>query len=134
MIYPMYFMFLLIPLVAVVMFRARVKAVRTKALSFKYFRAMSGDSTVPEYAAIPARHFLNLFELPLLFYVVCLAAMILHIDGPVMVGLAWAFVSCRYVQALIHLTYNHVFHRMLIYGAGLLVLVIMWTLLAAWTT
>ncbi len=130
----MYFMFLLTPVIAVVMFRARVKAVRTKALDFKYFRAMCGGGEMPEYAAIPARHFINLFELPVLFFIACLIAMITQLDGPVMVCLAWAFVSFRYAQAVIHLTYNNIFHRMLAYSGGLVVVVIMWTLLALWTT
>ena len=73
------------------MFRGRVKAVRSKAVPFKYYRAMSGGD-LPDYAAIPARHFTNLFELPVLFYAACLASMILQVNGPVMVGLAWTFV------------------------------------------
>jgi len=134
MIYPMYALVLLTLVVAVMMLRGRVKAVRSRAVPFKYFRAMTGPAEVPEYAAVPSRHFSNLFELPVLFYAVCLAAMILQVNGPVMVGLAWAFVACRYVQAFIHLTYNNIFHRMTIYFTGFGILLGMWTLLVLWTT
>jgi len=49
-----------------------------------------------------------------------------------MVGLAWAFVILRLIQAVIHLTYNNIFHRMMAYSAGFGVVLVMWTLLALW--
>jgi hypothetical protein len=129
MIYPMYVMVLLSFVLALVMFRGRSKAVKSKQIPFKYFRAMTGDVTMPEYASIPTRHFSNLFEVPVLFYAVGLASMILQQAGPVMIGLAWAFVFLRLVQAIIHLTYNNIFHRMTAYALGFGVVLTMWTLL-----
>lgn len=128
----MYVMVLLSFAVALVMIRVRTRAVKSKEVPFKYFRAMTGDVTVPEYVAIPSRQFTNLFEVPVLFYAACLATMILQLNGPVMVGLAWVFVFLRMIQAAIHLTYNNIFHRMLVYAAGFGVVLIMWTLLALW--
>lgn len=134
MIYPMFAMFMLVPITAVFLMRARFRAVRSKELSIKYFRSMSGEGTVPDYAALPARHFTNLFELPLVFFVACIMSILLQLNGPVLVSLAWAFVFCRYAQALIHLTYNNVLHRMYAFGTGLIVVTIMWILLVVWAT
>jgi hypothetical protein len=134
MIYPMYAMVLLTLGVGFLTLFGRFKAVKTRAVSIKYFRAMQGPEPVPEYAAVPARHFGNLFEVPVLFYAVCLAAMVLQMGGPVMTGLAWAFVICRVFQAFIHLTYNNILHRMTVFFAGFAVVFIMWTLLVVWGT
>ncbi len=114
------------------MMRGRKRAVKSKEVPFKYFRAMTGDVTLPEYDAIPSRQFSNLFEVPVLFYAACLSSMNLQLNGPVMVGLAWAFVILRLIQAVIHLTYNNIFHRMMAYSAGFGVVLVMWTLLALW--
>lgn len=130
----MFVLVLLYLIVAILMFRSRFAAVRSKQLPIKYFRAMSGVVQIPDSVAIPARQFTNLFELPMLFFIACITAMILQLNGPVLVGLAWAFVGCRYAQALVHLTYNNVLHRMVIYAAGLLILMTMWTLLVVWAT
>ncbi len=111
----------------------RVRAVKTKAVSFRYFRAMQGPDLIPDYAAIPSRHFVNLFEVPVLFYVVCLSSMILQTTGPVMIGLAWCFVSLRVLQAIIHLSYNNIRHRMLVYMGGFGVVITMWTWLVVQT-
>jgi len=128
MIYPMFAMVLLVGAVAAVMFRSRVRAVRERKLSIKYFRAMSGGE-VPDYAAVPSRHFANLFEVPILFYAVCVSAMVLQATGPLMMTLAWMFVAARYSQAWIHLTYNNVIHRMVAFAVGLLVVLLMWIVL-----
>jgi hypothetical protein len=95
---------------------------------------MQGPDAVPDYAHLPARHFINLFEVPVLFYAVCLAAIFLHLSGSAMVFLAWGFVFCRVVQAFIHMTYNNVLHRMLAFFAGFAVVLAMWTLIVVWTT
>ena len=68
----MFAMVLLTATVLVIMFRSRVRAIREKALTSAYFRILSGRHE-PEYAVKPARHFINLFEAPTLFYAACLA-------------------------------------------------------------
>lgn len=134
MIYPMYAMVLLTFVTGLVTLRGRVRAVKSKAISIKYFRAMQGPEPVPDYAAVPARHFVNLFEVPVLFYAACFAAMILQLNGFVMTLLAWSFVACRVAQAIIHMTYNNIRHRMTVFFLGFLVVLTMWTLLVVWAT
>ena len=73
MIYPMFAMVLLTAFVLATLFRSRVSAVRHGLVSAAYFRIYQGDAE-PESSAKRARHFTNLFEAPVLFYVVCLAA------------------------------------------------------------
>jgi hypothetical protein len=68
----------------------------------------------------------HLFELPVLFYVLCLAALAAqHIPGW-LPALAWLFVGLRIVHSLIQCTYNKVMHRFAVFLAGLFLVMAMW--------
>ena len=99
-------------------------------------RVMSGEIAMADIAiertAYPLRarllsnSFDNQFQLPVLFYVVALLALLLG-------GVTWLetiaallFVALRYAHAIIHVTTNHVLRRFTVYSAGLAVLVILW--------
>lgn len=58
-----------------------------------------------------ADNFRNLFELPVLFYVLCLALFMTGAGHPGFVYAGWAFVALRAVHSFIHCTYNQVIHR-----------------------
>jgi hypothetical protein len=118
-------MVVLTAIVLVVLFRSRVGAVRQGLVSAKYFRIYQGESE-PESCAKPARHFANLFEAPVLFYVVCLAAMVTRFTGPAMQALAWVYVGARVVHAYVHLGNNRLRHRMRAYFFSWGVLLMMW--------
>ena len=62
-VYPMLAMVLLTFAVAVVLFRARLRAVREGQTPVSYFRLLQG-SPEPEFLAKPTRHLTNLFETP----------------------------------------------------------------------
>ena len=94
-----------------------------------YFRVFQG-SQEPEYAAQASRHFSNLFEAPTLFYVGCLAAMVVGATDPVVIWLAWGYVAARLAHAIIHLGPNRVRHRLRAYFVSWLVLLAIWVLVA----
>src|SRR4051812_41621311 len=93
-VFPMLAMVLLTFAVAVVLFRARIRSVREGHTPVSYFRVFQG-SPEPEYVAKPTRHFVNLFEVPTLFYAGCLAAMVAGIQTELTLGIAWAYVGTR---------------------------------------
>jgi hypothetical protein len=70
--------------------------------------------------------FSNQFELPLLFYVLTILAMITRHADLAFVLLAWVFVALRVLQALTHITSNNVPYRGAFFGASAIVLLIMW--------
>ena len=72
--------------------------------------------------------FANQFELPVLFYVLTVLAIITHHADLLYVVLAWVFVVLRVFQAVVHVTNNNVRVRGAFYGAGALVLFIMWVI------
>lgn len=133
MIYPMFAMVLLTATVLVILFRSRVAAVRSGQVSKTYFRIYQGE-TEPESTAKPARHFANLFEAPVLFYVVCLAAMITHVTGVAMQALAWTYVAARVLHATVHLGGNRLSKRVRAYFVSWLVLLAMWIFLVVSVT
>ncbi len=124
-VYPMFAMVLLTATVLVTLFRSRVRAVRERQVPATFFKTYQGH-TEPEYVVKPARHFVNLFEAPTLFYAACLTAMVTQQGGAVMQTLAWFYVAARVVHAWIHIGRNDLRPRIASYFSGWLVLLVMW--------
>lgn len=73
---------------------------------------------------------MNLFEMPVLFYTLSLALIVLG-KGDMLYGAGlWIYVALRAAQALIHITYNTVLQRGLAYLASTSLLFLMWLRLA----
>ena len=73
-----------------------------------------------------ADNFRNLFEVPVLFYLLCVALALNGGSTPGFVAGAWGYVGLRALHSLIHVTYNRVMHRFLAYAASTLLLFGMW--------
>jgi len=76
------------------------------------------DSRWPEGPRKVANCYANQFELPIVFYALCLMASMTASAGIVMIGLAWAFVASRVAHAYIHTHSNHVPTRGAVFAAG----------------
>jgi hypothetical protein len=74
--------------------------------------------------------FRNQFELPVLFYVLTVLAIVTRHADILFVVMAWAFVLLRIVHVYVHVTSNRVMLRGMIYGLGGLVLMAMWLIFA----
>ncbi len=120
------FTFTIMLLLAVVRFRSVAK----NDVSGQYYRLMKG-SRAPDYVLKPARHFSNLFETPVLFYIAGTLIVIMDIQSSVAVTIAWVYVALRVVHAVIHLTYNHPIHRMVVFAVSTLCILALWVLLLA---
>jgi len=74
-----------------------------------------------------ADNFKNLFELPVLFYVLCVVLMFSTKPlSPILLGLAWVYVALRYWHSFVHVSYNKVMHRFKIFLVSCVVLGVMW--------
>lgn len=62
----------------------------------------------------------------MLFYVLCIAIAATGGSTPALVAAAWAYVALRALHSLIHVTYNRVVHRFLVYVTSTLLLFGMW--------
>lgn len=127
-VYPMFAMVVLTFVALLVLFFSRKRAVAEGKVPGYHYKTMSAGAE-PDYALKPARHFVNLFEAPVLFYVACLAAMILHFTGSTMVILAWTYVVLRVIHFVVHVTINKIPIRGGIYALGWIVLLAMWILI-----
>ena len=104
---------------------ARLRAAAQGRVRAKDFR-LGESATVPADVALFNRNFMNLLELPVLFYVACLTLYATRTaDGTALV-LAWLYVGLRVCHSLVHVTYNNVFHRLAAYAASVVVLLAMW--------
>ena len=103
----------------------RIRALRTGRARMKDFR--TGESAnVPEDVALRNRAYVNLLELPVLFYAACLTLIVSNHPDPAMLTLAWIFVAARIGHTCIQLIYNNVLHRFLAFAIGYVVLAAMW--------
>jgi len=84
------------------------------------------SSNVPLAVSIPNRTFMNLLEVPVLFYVVCIVSYVTHNVTSGIIVLSWIYFGLRVAHSLVYLTYNHVAHRFLSFAASNIVLLIMW--------
>ncbi len=117
----MVFLTLIIGLITLM---TRINAARSGAINPAYFELMQGEA--PELVIRTARAFTNQFEVPVLFYLVTILSLFLMPNDALNFYLAWLFVFSRYVHAYIHLSYNHVIHRLLAFMLGLVSVMLMW--------
>ena len=105
---------------------ARFRAGKRGQVTFADFRYGESER-VPDAVRLPNRNFMNLLEVPVLFYVVGFMAYLTgHVDG-LMTGLAWAYVALRVGHSLVHLGYNNVAHRLALFAvSNVVVSVMLW--------
>lgn len=85
---------------------------------------------LPQQVHYPAHNLRNLFELPVIFYAICLTAQTINLYSTNLYMLAWVYVLLRAIHSLIHCTYNKVTHRFTVYLLSSLVLWLMVVILA----
>jgi len=108
----------------------RVRSVRRREIGPNDFRF--GESpAVPPSVSIPNRNYMNLLELPMLFYVVCMLLYITAGSSRLAVYIAWFYVLLRVVHSLIHLSYNGVIHRLSAFALSNAALISLWVIAAA---
>jgi hypothetical protein len=81
-------------------------------------------------AGLVSNAFHNQFEMPMLFFVVVILAILTGAADYPMTALAWVYVILRIIHAAIHTTYNKIRDRFLVYLLSNIVLIAMWIKLA----
>ena len=105
---------------------ARNTAVFVGKATMRYYRAYASEPPA-EWIERPARTYMNLLELPVLFYVVCILMIVTGRVDAAQVDLAWLFVVMRVVHAAIYLGINHVPSRFGSFVMGVITLTVIWT-------
>jgi hypothetical protein len=96
----------------IVMFHMRymiVKAIKKRDVKYKYFRAYEGSA--PEYLLTSRHHYKNFFEIPILFYLLCLVLYMIDDVSAINLWIAWLFVLFKGIHSYIRITSNYVPYR-----------------------
>jgi hypothetical protein len=103
----------------------RFKALFARQVTAEDFK-WGESGNVPHVVRIPNRNFMNLLEVPVLFYVVCITLYATQTADSAAVALAWSYFGLRVFHSLVHLTYNKVAHRLSFFAASNLALAVLW--------
>jgi hypothetical protein len=112
-------------IVWVKLYRDRIGEMRARRIDAQELATARAAATRLERPEA-ADNFRNLFEVPVLFYLLCVALVLNGGSTPGFVAAAWAYVALRALHSLVHVTYNRVMHRFLAYVASTLLLFGMW--------
>lgn len=129
MLYPLFAMVLLTALVAGVMFRRRVAAMKGERIHPQKV-ALSTQMATLIADTRASDNFRNLFEMPVLFYIALLTIFSSNIASLAYLILAWAYVAARYAHSFIHCGPNRVMHRFYAYVTSCFILLVIWLLMA----
>ena len=108
------------------MYTTRISERRAKGISPQKVATRAEGRNVLIDSAACADNFKNQFEMPVLFYLCIVMALILMWQDPLLVFLSWLFVTLRVVHSIIHTTYNNVLHRFWAYVFSCFALMCMW--------
>ena len=114
--------------VLVLMGRRRIAAVQAGRVHAREF-ALGESAAVPAEVTIVNRHYMNLLEIPLLFYAVCITFYVTQQADTLALALAWAYVALRLAHSAVHLGSNRLFHRLLTFAFSNFTLMGLWALL-----
>lgn len=82
-------------------------------------------NVVPPHVHLASHNLKNLFELPVLFYAVCLYLYVSDSVDRLYLAAAWWFLGFRIIHSLVHCSYNKVEHRFLAYQLSAIALWVM---------
>jgi hypothetical protein len=119
----------LILMMYIVLGARKAKAVKARAVDLKV--TALNNKAWPEDVLKVSNNIDNQFEIPTVFFVLCLLFASLGQIDAVVISLAWGFVFSRFVHAYVHINSNYVPLRMRVFAIGCVILLIL-TLLAAW--
>ena len=125
-LFPIVAMVAITAVVWVRLYVQRIREMRHRGISpGQLATSRQAASTLQDTTA--ADNFRNLFEVPVLFYVLCLTLYATHRGGVVLLGGCWLFVALRAAHSAIQCTYNKVMHRFYVYFVSTVLLFALWT-------
>lgn len=108
-----------------IMYIRRIGYMRANHISAQQLNSPDKRSLLSESVNRPSNNLINLFEMPVLFYALCLLLMVSGQVDALYVQMAWAYVGLRVLHSLIQCTVNIVIWRFIAYVLSSLVLAAM---------
>ena len=125
-LYPAILMMILALFLYVKNYLNSVKAKKSDAIKFSYFKTYKGE--VPDYLDVSRQTLKNQFELPIFFYFLTSVVIFFNQVDKIDLICAWVFTITRYMHCYIRLTSNHVPYRAKVFKLGMLILIVWWFL------
>jgi len=122
--YPLFTMVLLTLLVAIRLLYFNTWAVLSGEVHIKHFRLFDAGIT-PKLQSV-AQHYKNMFEMPILFYILCILLIINNNYTQFDVIIAWGFVLFRILHSLARIPNRDVNLRFGLFAGSFIMLVIGW--------
>lgn len=99
----------------------KAKAIKANAVDRQ--QAATNNQVWPEDVVKVSNNIANQFEVPVLFYVLCLVLYSVDAVGVVAIVLAWTFTLSRIAHAYVHIGANYVPMRLRLFMLGCFVLI-----------
>jgi hypothetical protein len=106
----------------------RVRAGLSGQVHIREF-ALGESDKVPVRLVLANRNYMNLLELPVLFYLGSLILLILGSVNVAQLALAWSYVALRILHSLIHVNRNRVVYRFYAFLFSNVALLAFWALI-----
>ncbi|WP_346839523.1 MAPEG family protein [Microbulbifer sp. SAOS-129_SWC] len=123
--FPAIYLVALTFVLAAAMARGRLRAVYNRAVDPAYY-LLQRNGAEPDQLRQMSRHYSNLFELPVTFYLLVVIAAVTQAADGVLLALCWGFAALRTLHALIHTGSNHLKYRMYAFMGGFVILALAW--------
>ena len=104
------------------------EAIKKRDVEYRWFRAYEGSA--PEYMLVARHHYKNFFEIPILFYVLCIILYVFDDVSSIDIWIAWLFVIFKVVHSYIRMTSNYLPFRAYSFYGCVIVLLCGWINLA----
>lgn len=104
----------------------RLSAMKSIKIHPEKMKSQKAKQLFPEEINVPAENFVNLFEIPVLFYLLSTLLLVTDSVSLFYFVASFIYVVLRYVHSFIALTYNKVVHRFKAYLLSCLVIFTMW--------
>ena len=128
-LYPLFMMIILTLAVVYGQFFINLQALRKKEVRLSFFKLFKSDGDTPHYMEAARMHYRNMFEVPILFYVLVLFLYFSNTVTVLDVILTWLFVGGRFAHFLIRsFHYDDVPTRFKCFAFSVIILTIHWIL------
>ena len=101
----------------------KTKALKTNNVDQE--KAALDNDAWPDYVLQVSNNIRNQFQVPVLFYVLCILFYSIDAVSTIVLYLAWAFVISRAIHAYIHMNSNFVPARFTVFTIGFVTMIIM---------
>ena len=123
-VYPLLTMVILTLIVTIRLLFFAVKSIRNGEVHIKQYRIYDGK--FPAKFSSVRQHYKNMFEMPILFYLLCTLLIISDSVAPLDIQLAWGFVIFRILHSISRIPNKNVNIRFGLFAGSFIMLVAEW--------